>query len=147
MTYQTDTPTRIEERCERGIGDITEVGGQHCRTTPTFTRDRLDKVEALCIFPYHLDGKEYNECTLTEIKDFSRPRFVCPIRTIKNRDTNYTIADVDTNYCPTDGPVNNTFNGELELDPESDDCGNPLFSGRPAFATCKNTCPGGEVSV
>ena len=65
---------------------------------------------------------------------------ISPLRTIKSRTVNYTISDVDALYCPSEGPVNNIFNGELELDPEIEDCD----SSRPVFATCKNTCPGGE---
>ena len=41
-----------------------------------------------------------------------------------------------------DGPVYGP-NGEWELDPENDQC---LLT-RPVFATCKNNCPGGELSV
>ena len=41
-----------------------------------------------------------------------------------------------------DGPVYGP-NGELELDPN-----NTIFCiTRPVFATCKNNCPGGELSV
>ena len=40
------------------------------------------------------------------------------------------------------GPVRGPT-GELELDPGNDLCG----AGRPVFATCKNNCPGGELSV
>ena len=54
---------------------------------------------------------------------------------------NYTTADVDALYCRSSGPVNNTFNGESELDPDAD---NTSCAPRPVFATCKNTCPGGE---
>ena len=150
MTY---TPTVEEPECTEGTGNIDEVGGELCRTTPTNTptssADRQDMIEAVCIFPYYIDGIEYNECTLTEIKDFTRPQFICPIRTIKGRDNNYLIQDVDATYCPTtnDGlvPVNNTFNGQLELDPDnaSGICLGGLY---PVFATCKNTCPGGEIN-
>ena len=35
-------------------------------------------------------------------------------------------------------------NGELELDPDNRQCGVGI---RPVFATCKNNCPGGELSV
>ena len=77
LTY---TQTEEEVRCEEGTGNIDEVEGDLCRTTPIETVDRLDKIEALCLFPFYIDGIEYNECTLTEIQNFTRPRFVCPIR-------------------------------------------------------------------
>ena len=142
MTY---TSTSEDVRCQEGTGNITEVGGDQCRTTPTDFLDVIAGIEALCIFPFYLDGNEYNECTLTEIQDFTKPKFICPIRTLKGRSINYTIEDVDQTYCPTndDGPVINSYNGELELDPNNDRCG----SGRPVFATCKNTCPGGETLI
>ena len=41
-----------------------------------------------------------------------------------------------------DGPVYGP-NGEWELDPNNDQC----RATRPVFATCKNTCPGGESVV
>ena len=41
-----------------------------------------------------------------------------------------------------DGPVYGP-NEQWELDPDNDQCG----LGRPVFATCKNNCPGGELSV
>ena len=44
-----------------------------------------------------------------------------------------------------DGPVYGP-NGELELDPDNDRC-DAAVNGRPVFATCKNNCPGGELSV
>ena len=77
LTY---TPAEEDVRCEEGTGDINEVGGDQCRTTPSHPFDRLDEIEALCIFPFYLDGVEYNQCILSEIQDFTRPRFVCPIR-------------------------------------------------------------------
>ena len=41
-------------------------------------------------------------------------------------------------------------NGELELDPDNQQCytpTSPVYGGRSVFATCKNNCPGGELSV
>ena len=74
------TQTGEDVRCEEGTGDINEVGGDQCRTTPSYSLDRIDRIEALCIFPFYLDGIEYNQCILSEIQDFTRPRFACPIR-------------------------------------------------------------------
>ena len=170
MSY---TASEKDERCDVGTGDINEVGGDQCRTTPTILYDIVDRKEALCIFPFYLDGKEYNQCTLTEIQDFTRPRFVCPIRTVRGKGNNYTADDVDRKYCPTNviytqytgtsdihtfnssGEVVNPYNREWELDPENlDGCyadygsGDPSGrNGRPVFATCKNTCPGGEMKL
>merc|ERR1711936_877149 len=97
--------------------------------TPTDFDDIGDKKEPFCIFPFYLDGIEYNQCTLTEIKDFTRPQFICPIRTLKGRGhngRNFTTEDVDRKYCPTNavgssllsgfpGPINYTFNEEGEV--------------------------------
>ena len=48
-----------------------------------------------------------------------------------------------------EGPVYGP-NGELELDPDNQQCYSGSSSGygyrRPAFATCNNNCPGGESS-
>ena len=44
-----------------------------------------------------------------------------------------------------EGPVYGP-NGELELDPDNDGC-SPFYHSRPVFSTCKNNCPGGELSV
>ena len=44
-----------------------------------------------------------------------------------------------------EGPVYGP-NGEWELDPDNDLCV-ARDRGRPVFATCKNNCPGGELSV
>ena len=49
-----------------------------------------------------------------------------------------------------DGPVYGP-NGEWELDPDNNLCfidgGVDSYMARPVFATCKNNCPGGELSV
>ena len=169
------SPTGEEdERCNIGTGDITEVGGGECRTTPTNEWDRRDKIEARCIFPYYIDGQEYTGCTQTEIQDFTKPVFICPIRTIKGSGNNYTSEDATAKYCPTNaidhssqpygdftfnaaGPVYNEYNGEWELDPDNiEGCegyndflqdNDPYYYARPVFATCKNTCPGGETET
>ena len=165
LTYTPSQPP--EPECEQGTGDINEVSATVCRTTPNQRHDIDHKLEAACIFPYILNNEVYNECTLVEINDFTKPQFICPIRTIKGRGTNYTTADVGTirGYCPTnsintiDGPdtgyiftgegeVINKYNEMWELDPDNTWCLNKLFSeSSPAFATCKNTCPGGEASM
>ena len=141
------TPGEKDERCGVGTGDIKEVGGGECRTTPTNDADRTDQIEAECIFPYYLNGTEYNQCVLTKVTNFIRPVFRCPIREIKERGINYTFEDMDREYCPT----NNSYNGELELDPSRrEECfidKFPYWNGRPAWATCKNTCPGGETRL
>ena len=46
-----------------------------------------------------------------------------------------------------EGPVYGP-NGELELDPDNYLCvTSNVYGARPVFATCKNNCPGGELSV
>ena len=78
------------------------------------------------------------------------------------------VEDVDVKYCPTNairdeevsgavytfneaGEGNNTYNEEWELDPDNTEaCFNfndPNRYTRPVFATCKNTCPGGETET
>ena len=44
------------------------------------------------------------------------------------------------------GPVYGP-NGELELDPDNQQCNTWVDGRRPVFATCKNNCPGGELVV
>ena len=51
-----------------------------------------------------------------------------------------------------EGEINNTYNGDWELDTDNlqgckDDypVEDPYYYARPVFATCKNTCPGGET--
>ena len=171
LTYTPSQPPDPE--CEQGVGDINEVSAKVCRTTPIQENDILNELEVACIFPYILNNKVYNECTLVEIDDFTRPQFICPIRTIKGRGTNYTTADVGTirGYCPTnsirptnweilsgsdengyiftgEGEVINDYNGMWELDPDNTWCLGQVFSeSSPAFATCKNTCPGGKAPM
>ena len=150
LTYTPSQPT--EPECEEGVGNIDEVTAQVCRATTTNPHDVADKLEPSCILPFTLDNEVHNECTLVAINDFTRPQFICPIRTVRGRGTNYTRDDSDISrvYCPTisdEGEVINQYNGQWELDPDSTWCINGAFStGRPVFATCKNTCPGGEAS-
>ena len=107
---------------------------------------------------------------MAEITDFIRPMFRCPIRTVKDRGTNYTNEHLTGGglsqgvFCPTNaisasvtesgqltyqwsdaGPVYGP-NGQLEVDPDNTDCltGAVIDNDRPVFATCKNNCPGGE---
>ena len=42
-----------------------------------------------------------------------------------------------------EGPVYGS-NGELELDPDNQQCNTYTDGARPVFANCKNNCPGGE---
>ena len=92
------------------------------------------------------------------------------LRTLRGRGHNgrdFTTEDVDMEHCPTnavsafgwppiytfnaEGEVNNTYNGGWELDTDNlHGCavGNdPYAYARPVFATCKNTCPGGETET
>ena len=168
LTYTPSQPT--EPECEQGVGNIDEVTAEVCRATPDNRLDVEDKLEPPCILPFTLNNEEYDQCALVEIGDFTKPQFFCPIRTIKGRGTNYTTADVDAfGYCPTnsigynykyngirytfsdEGEVTNEYNGQWELDPDNTWC-LPVDPSpwqeqtwRPVFATCKNTCPGGET--
>lgn len=143
-----------EPACKQGVGNIDETTTKVCRTTPTDDFDRFIMNEAECIFPFYLDGEEQKECTPSIEKDFRRPQFICPIRTLKGRGTNYTTDDIDTTYCPTNynssiyatpkftsRPVFSP-NRQWELDPDNENCIDE--EKKSAFATCKNTCPGGE---
>jgi len=158
--------------CQAGNGDITEVTAKVCRTNPQLSiLDYNDGIEAPCLFPFTLNGQSYNSCFTDEIEDFTRPVFRCPIRTIKGLGTDYTDEHLSGGeyslgfFCPTnvinvkatetgqieyvfnsDGPVYGP-NGELELDPDNDDGCQVFFLSRPAFATCKNNCPGVNFPV
>ena len=158
MTYNA---TEEEPECTQGIGNINEVTTRICRTTPTDDFDRFLRNEAECIFPFILDGQEHNECTLSgQLLGFTRPQFICPIRTLRGRGTNYTTADSDTIYCPTNSYNYNLNtncdsqlgftphplygpNNQWELDPDNENC--IELEKKSVFATCKNTCPGGEI--
>ena len=159
-----------DSTCLTGQGDITDVTAQVCRTNPLASYwDQQDMVETACLFPFTLNGVTYSECILDQISDFTRPVFRCPIRTVRGAGpggTDYTDLNLVTgeflegNLCPTnaigelgvlvatgqivyewneDGPVFGP-NGDFELDPSNTLC----TATRPAFATCKNNCPGGE---
>ena len=146
----------------KGVGNIDEITTKVCRTTPTDDFDRFLRNEAECIFPFYLDGKEQTECTLSQLEEFTRPQFVCPIRILKGRGTNYTTDDMDTPYCPTNSDIfdptlhrNPYFaftpnpvygpNNQWELDPDNHNCTEKYK--KFAFATCKNTCPGGGKNI
>lgn len=159
--------------CLTGNGDITEVTAKVCRTSPFLSlMDFTEVVEAPCLFPFSLNGRTYNSCFTDEIEDFTRPVFRCPIRTIKGVGTDYSDQHLSGGgfslgfFCPTnvvnatsvptqpgkidyvynsDGPVFGP-NGELELDPDNDNCLYDI-SKRPVFATCKNNCPGVNFPV
>ena len=112
LTYTPSQPQ--EPECEQGVGNINEVTAVVCRTTTTNENDVADKLEPACIFPFTLDNELHNECILVQINDFTRPQFICPIRTIKGRGTNYTSVDADISggYCPTE--FINQYNEQLE---------------------------------
>ena len=143
-------PAGLQPECDKGVGDINETSTRVCRTSPTDEIDRFYKEESECIFPFTLDNVTYNQCALSQIKDFTRPQFVCPIRTTKSRGRNFQTRDMDVSFCPTnfleggfslDGPVF-APNNNWELDPDVSRC--PYGIRKVLFATCKNTCPGGR---
>ena len=55
-------------------------------------------------------------------------------------------SDPDFLDFNVEGPVYGP-NGELELDPDNQQCNTFADGTRPVFATCKNNCPGGELAV
>lgn len=157
----------IDSDCITGSGDINEVTARACRTNPSNNNwDSGDAIEALCLFPFTLNGRRYNSCITDEIEGFTRPVFRCPIRTVKGAGTDYTDQHLiggddflQGALCPTnsiggsikgigqveyvwneDGPVYGS-NGQLELDPDNKNCS--IFT-RPIFSNCKNTCRGGK---
>ena len=156
MTY---TPPEEEPECSQGTGNVDEITTKICRTTPTDDYDRFVRNEAECIFPFTLDNVTHDECTLSQQLGFTRPQFICPIRTLRGRGTNYTTADSDNIYCPTNSgffdsdlnpdphlafssnPVYGP-NNQWELDPDNNNCS--VAVRKSPFASCKNTCPGGE---
>ena len=111
-----------------------------------------DKVEAICLPQYTVDGKEWSGCIVSGIQNLTHPIFKCPIRTVKNRNTAYLSQYVPSDgqqvnevvnavYCPTNsiGADRNyetdvvTYyfddkgpvigsNGEYELDPDNNQC-------------------------
>ena len=110
---------------------------------------------------FTLDNVTHTQCTLSEQSGFTRPQFICPIRTLRGRGTNYTtpMPDSETKFCPTNSdhydsnlhsnpylaftsnPVYGP-NNQWELDPDNNKCSAAMR--KSVFASCKNTCPGGE---
>ena len=108
----------IDPVCINGNGNIDDVTAKVCRTNPTRTRTfssntttaieflvepRIeathivnDRDEVECIFPYSFDGRNYTECLVFGIEGFTQPVFRCPMRTIKDRGTNY-LSNVTIN--------------------------------------------------
>ena len=94
--------------CLTGQGDITEVTAKVCTTNPSDSwADRRDGIEAPCLFPFSLNGESHNSCIMSEIQDFTRPVFRCPIRTAKGVGTAYTDIHLAGgpylvgSFCPT----------------------------------------------
>ena len=96
--------------CLTGNGDITEVTAEVCRTIPKGWVDERDGTEAPCLFPFTLNGESHSSCIMSEIEDFTRPVFRCPIRTVKGAGpsgTEYTDThltgggSLDGYFCPT----------------------------------------------
>ena len=94
--------------CFTGNGDITEITAKVCRTNPSDSwTDRKDGIEAPCLFPFTLNGESHSSCIMSEIEDFIRPVFRCPIRTLKTLGTNYNDTHLNGGkylvggFCPT----------------------------------------------
>ena len=134
-------PEETDPACQTGQGDINEVTAEVCRTNPSASLwDARDGIETSCLFPFTLNGESYDTCVMAEISGLTMPVFRCPIRTVKNVETDYTDLHLTGSFCPTNsnsssvddgkvmyewndlGPVTNPVNGELELDPSNTDC-------------------------
>ena len=104
-------PEDPDPACSTGNGDITEVTAEVCRTNPfTNDDDRLEGIEAPCLFPFTLNGESHDTCIMDQLTNFTRPVFRCPIRTVKGAGpsgTDYTDfhltggADLQGEFCPT----------------------------------------------
>ena len=104
-------PGNPDPACLYGNGDITEVTAEVCRSNPfNNLQDRIDGIEAPCLFPFTLNGESHSGCIMSAIEDFTRPVFRCPIRTVKGagpNGTDYTDthltggAILAGHFCPT----------------------------------------------
>ena len=109
MFYEIDDTN--DPDCISGTGDINEVTAEVCTVLPiTYALGVytvIDPKEAECVFPFTVDGREWDGCLVSGIQDFTHPVFRCPIRTLKNRNTTYF-----TNYKTANGQiVNEVLNG------------------------------------
>ena len=104
-------PGDTDPACLTGNGDITEVTAEVCRTNPYNSYlDQIDGIEAVCLFPFTLNGVSHDTCILDQITNFTRPIFRCPIRTVKGagpNGTDYTDDHLTAGvlsqgeFCPT----------------------------------------------
>ena len=118
MEYEAEADDDPE--CVNYTGDINEVTAEVCTVFPTqYFADGLylDNTEAKCIFNFTIDdgtnAVEWDGCAISGIEDFTHPVFKCPIRTIRNRPSNYYFSNykksngkrvnevVNAVYCPT----------------------------------------------
>ena len=117
MEYEAEDNS--DPDCINYSGNIEEVTAEVCTTIPTTYVDTLiltDNVEAECLFNFTLDETEWDGCAISGISDFTLPVFKCPVRTVKNRNTEYFTSFTATNeygdtvqynevltalYCPT----------------------------------------------
>ena len=100
-----------DQDCLTGHGDITEVTDKDCRSNPSQSwQDTRDGIEAKCLFPFSLNGESHDTCLMSAVEDFTRPVFLCPIRTVKGAGptgTDYTDTHLTGGpylaggYCPT----------------------------------------------
>ena len=150
-----------DESCRKGTGPAVPFNSTHeydsvCRRTKG---SDLLASELPCIFPFYYKGKgPYNQCMLFEEEDFVYPVFRCPTRNITTKYPGTNINHFEDTLGLTEGYC---FDFSLSLetcDPLLEDGGpgcqrlldpsktcHPLFS-VPPFSTCKNDCPGGDIS-
>ena len=108
-------PGDPDPACLNGNGDINEVTAEDCRTNPSSNLyDRVDGIEASCLFPFTLNGVRHDTCIMDQLTNFTRPVFRCPIRTVKGAGpsgTDYTDEHLSGGeyfqgtFCPTNRRV------------------------------------------
>ena len=82
---------------------VNEVTDKNCRSNPFRNfHDRRERIEAECLFPFTLSGKNHSTCIQFELTNFTRPVFRCPIRTVKGAGPNGTDY---TDYHLTGGEL------------------------------------------
>ena len=123
-----------DPECLNGKGDINDQTAELCRANPFGYNDQIDGTEAICLFPFTLNGVAHSECLTDQIEGFIRPVFRCPIRTVKGAGaggTEYTdlhitgggiasdgAADLGGFFCPTNavGVLGLNTDGQIVYD-------------------------------
>ena len=68
MLYTPAIDPNLDPACSNGQGDINQIATDQCRSIPTNQPNSFYLIrspeESSCIFPFQLDGQEYNRCVL-----------------------------------------------------------------------------------